>query len=309
MAWVGGAGLLLVASASLSYPIHRILDHRPAPVRVASGPFTEQHILNEVVSQQLAEVGFRTDQRAGMSEGIQFRGLFRGQVDCMVNYSGNIWVLIMKKQESASPREVDQEVREYLYDKHRVVCLGSLGFDNAYVFTMVAPERRPKDGDLQAIHTLDDLAAAAHRRRRRLKIGGDMQFFSRPEWRHVKEAYGLQDDWFEKISMDASRMYDALADQQVDIIVAYSSDGRIRARKLEVLGDPRRAMPPYHALLLVSHKAAANEQLVAALKPLVGSIPPEAIENANAWVDRDKHTTAWVAAQLRRQAGLGGTRK
>ena len=92
----------------------------------------------------------------------------------------------------------------------------------------------------------------------------------------------------------------------MDLIVAYSSDGRIGARKLEILEDPRRAIPPYRALLLVSRKVAANDQLVGALKPLIGSIPQKAIEDANAWVDRDKHTAAWAAAQLRRRAGLGG---
>jgi osmoprotectant transport system permease protein len=285
-----------------------VLDPQPRPVRVASGPFTEQHILNEVVSQQLAASGFRTDQRTGMSEGVQFRGLFSGQVDCMVNYSGNIWVLIMKQERSASPEQVDREVQQYLYDRHGVMCLGSLGFDNAYVFTMLAPEQRSHDTNLRAVHTLDDLAVVARRSRRRLKIGGDMQFFSRPEWRHVKEAYGLKEDWFEKISMESTRMYDALVDGQVDLIVAYSSDGRIRARRLELLRDPQRAMPPYHALLLVSRKAAANDQFVDALKPLVGLIPQRVIEDANAWVDRDKHTAAWAAAQLRRQAGLGGVK-
>jgi hypothetical protein len=130
-----------------------------------------------------------------------------------------------------------------------------------------------------------------------------MQFFSRPEWRHVKKAYGLEEDWFVKISMDPTRMYDAVADGQVDLIVAYSSDGR--TGRLATLRDPEQALPPYSALLLVSPKAAANEQLVSALRPLVGAIPQEAMVDANAWVDRDKHSAAWAAAQLRRQAGLG----
>ena len=117
----------------------------------------------------------------------------------------------------------------------------------------------------------------------------------------VENAYGLEEDWFVKISMDPTRMYDAVADGQVDLIVAYSSDGR--TRKLPTLSDPEWALPPYHALLLLSRKAAANEALVSALKPLVGAIPQRAIVDANAWVDRDKQTAARAAARSRPAPG------
>lgn len=300
LAWVGITGLLLVAAGSLCYPTVRILDSMANPARVASGPFTEQHILNEVISQQLAAAGFRPDQRAGMSEGIQFRGLFHSQIDCIVNYSGNIWILIMKQEQTESPERVNQQVEQYLLDRYGVVSLGPLGFRNAYVFAMSAAEGRATDIDLRSIHSLHDLRTVASQGDRPIRIGGDMQFFSRPEWRHVKEAYGLQEDWFVKVSMEPTRMYDALANRQVDVIVAYSSDGRIGARKLEILQDPLWSIPPYDALLLVSRKAAANQQLVRALRPLVNAIPQQAMEEANAWVDRDKHTAGWAAVRLRK---------
>ena len=82
-------------------------------------------------------------------------------------------------------------------------------------------------------------------------------------------------------------MYRALAGGDADVISAFSSDGRIAAEKLVVLSDPKGAIPPYDAVVLVSPKRAGDARLLAALRPLIGSIRVEAMRAANFSVDRD----------------------
>ena len=82
-------------------------------------------------------------------------------------------------------------------------------------------------------------------------------------------------------------MYRALASGQADVISAFSSDGRIAARHLLVLADPKRALPAYDALLLISPAMARRARLVATLRPLLGSISVERMRQANYMVDRD----------------------
>ena len=99
-------------------------------------------------------------------------------------------------------------------------------------------------------------------------------------------------------------MYRALASGDADVITAFGSDGRIAADRLTVLADPKRAIPNYDALLLVSQRCAARRRCLAALRPLVGRIPVAAMREANYRVDRDagKQTPAaaarWLAAKL-----------
>jgi osmoprotectant transport system permease protein len=95
-------------------------------------------------------------------------------------------------------------------------------------------------------------------------------------------------------------MYRALADGEADVISAFSSDGRIAADHLVVLTDPRRAIPPYDAVILISPKRANDARLKAALGPLIGAIPVAAIRAANYSVDRDqsKQTPAQAARAL-----------
>ena len=77
-------------------------------------------------------------------------------------------------------------------------------------------------------------------------------------------------------------MYRAVASGEVDVISAYTSDGQIASLDLVVLDDPRHAIPPYDAILLLSPKRAHDDKLIAALNSLIGAIPVTAMRRANA---------------------------
>jgi osmoprotectant transport system permease protein len=93
-------------------------------------------------------------------------------------------------------------------------------------------------------------------------------------------------------------MYGAVTDGQADVIVAYTSDGRIPAFDLKIVDDSKQAFPPYDAVLLVSSQAAAKPELLAALAPLVGAINLDAIQNANYRVDVEKWPARRAAEEL-----------
>jgi osmoprotectant transport system permease protein len=118
----------------------------------------------------------------------------------------------------------------------------------------------------------------------------------------LRDAYGLR--FAATRAYSPTFMYRALASGQVDVISAFSSDGRIAADKLAVLTDPKGAVPAYDALLLVSPAHARDRRLLAALRPLVNAIPIAAMREANHMVDRDtdKRTpeavARWLAAHL-----------
>jgi osmoprotectant transport system permease protein len=126
------------------------------------------------------------------------------------------------------------------------------------------------------IHSIADLARHAGT----LTIAGDYEFFARPEWGALRKAYGLE--FRAQRQMQPEFMYKAAADGEVDVISAYTSDGQIAKFDLAVLDDPRHAIPPYDAVLLLSPKRARDEKLIAALKPLIDAIPVGLMRAANA---------------------------
>ena len=167
--------------------------------------------------------------------------------------------------------------------------LGSLGFENAYALAMREDRARAL-----GVGSLADLAE----RSPSLKFGSDLEFLQRPEWKAIQSAYGLA---FGKMtSYQPTFMYRALQSGDVDVISAFSSDGRIAAQHLLVLADPKHALPPYDAVILISPKRANDRRLLDALKPLIGRIDVDAMRAANETVDRDsdKATPAQAAASL-----------
>ena len=105
----------------------------------------------------------------------------------------------------------------------------------------------------------------------------------------------------EKKEADPTLMYGAVRDGAVDVIVAYTSDGRIAKYGLVLLKDDLHVLPSYDAILLVSARAAAKPGLVAALQPLVqdgGAIDNATMQRANREVDVEGKSPRRVALKL-----------
>jgi len=180
------------------------------------------------------------------------------------------------------------EVDRWLHETHGVGVACSLGFENTYAFAL----RRALASEL-GVRRLSDLAPKAVG----LRAAGDYEFWSRSEWADVRREYDL--DFAEKRVMDPSLLYVAVAGSQVDVITAYSSDGRIAAYDLITLADDRGAIPPYDAVVLVSRRLGESRpDVVAALSALDGTIDVLRMRAMNAAVDRDGKSPAAVAEEF-----------
>jgi osmoprotectant transport system permease protein len=287
----GGAGLVLVVLAAL------LPGHAPGFGRaqgtyvIGAKPFTEQYVLAALIEQRLAANGLSAQRRDGLGSAVIFNALVAGDIDAYVDYSGTLWANRMGRSD-APPREaVLGEVARWLNATYRIRMLGSLGFENSYALAMTR-----KKAAVLGIRSIVDLAAHAPH----LSIAGDYEFFARPEWKAIAKAYGLA--FREQRTMQPDFMYRAAADNKVDVISAYTSDGQIAKFDLVVLDDPRHAIPPYDAILLLSPRRAGDEKLIAALKPLIGTIPVAAMRAANARA-ADGGTTPddvarWLAGEI-----------
>src|SRR6185369_3685633 len=136
----------------------------------------------------------------------------------------------------------------------------------------VMPKQR---AEALGIRSIADLASHAST----LSIAGDYEFFSRPEWASLRNAYGLS--FRAQRTMQPDFMYAAVASGEVDVIAGYTSDGLIAKYDLVVLDDCRHAIPPYDAIVLVAPKRADDRALRAALTPLLGRIDIATMREAN----------------------------
>jgi len=263
-------------------------------ITVGAKGFSEQFILARLIGHRLEAAGYTVQYREGLGSAVAFSALASGDVDVYVDYSGTIWTNQMKRAEVPSRDAIVTGVAGWASANHHVTLLGSLGFENAYAFAM-----RGADARKRGVTSLADLTRIAPQ----LNLATDVEFLERPEWRSVRDAYGLS--FKSAHPYQPTFMYKALSSGEADVIPAFSSDGRIAADKLTVLADPKGAIPGYDAILLLAPRHAGDVRFQAALKPLVGAIPVEAMREANYMVDRDtgKASPEQAARWLERRIG------
>lgn len=261
---------------------------------VGAKNFSEQYILAELLARRLERQQVSVSRRIGLGSAIAFRALARDELDVYVDYSGTIWANVMQRTDTPQREVVLREMGAWLQREHGVTLLGSLGFENAYALAM-----RKDRAEALGIRTIEDLA----RQSSALTMGGDLEFFVRPEWQALQSAYGLH--FRAQRQFQPTFMYQAVSSGEVDVISAFSSDGRIAAQDLVVLGDPRGVILSYDAVLLLAPARAADRTLRQALQPLVDAIPIEWMRETNLQVDReaDKLTPAAAAERLEQRIG------
>jgi len=266
----------------------------PAAYVVGAKNFSEQYILAELMAGRLQAAGANVRRKEDLGSAIAYRALASGEIDAYVDYSGTLWANVLGRTDNPGREQVLAELTRELKARDGVLVLGSLGFENAYALAM-----RQDRAQALGIASIADLSRHAPQ----LVMGADLEFFSRPEWKAVESAYGLR--FRARRTFQPTFMYRALA-RDADVISAFSSDGRIAADRLVVLTDPRGALPPYDAVILISPRRTGDRRLLEALRPLVGAIPVEAIREANFSVDRDqdKATPAEAAEALSAKLGL-----
>ncbi|MGB9041539.1 MAG: ABC transporter permease/substrate-binding protein [Pseudolabrys sp.] len=261
---------------------------------VGAKTFTEQYVLAAFVQQHLEAAGFTASRRPGLGSNVLFDALASGEIDVAVDYSGTLWTNRMQRH-GAPPREqLLAELSEWLHNTLGIRMLGSLGFENAYALAMAS-----KRAAALNIRSITDLAGRAGG----LTIAGDYEIFARPEWTALRNAYGL--NFRTQRQMQPEFMYKAVADGEVDVIAAYTSDGQISTYDLTVLADDKHAIPPYDAILLISPKRAGDAKLIAALKPIIGSIDVATMRAANARASNGSETpdtvARWLAGEIEKK--------
>lgn len=262
---LGGIGIAALVLATLAPSMTR----SPSSYIVGAKTFAEQYVLSALIAQRLRAGGLTATSREGLGSNVIYDALVTGDIDVYVDYSGTLWANQFHHSD-IKPREVLLAELKTILAQQKVTLLGELGFENAYALVM--PRKR---ADALGIHSIADLAAHSGS----MSMAADYEFFSRPEWAGIQKAYGLS--FRAQRQMQPDFMYAAVASGEVDVIAGYTSDGLIAKYDLVTLDDPRRAIPPYDAIVLLAPKRADDQALRAALQPLLGRIDIAAMREAN----------------------------
>ncbi len=146
-------------------------ERRPTPDRIEGVYGTIYSIMFD--PWRLKRAGFTVRQKESLGSAIAFDALAKNQIDCLIDYSGTIWANYMKRGKADKNWKVQAEVIGWLAEKHGIVASARSGSRTP----MPWPCSRERAESL-GIKTIADLARHA----RTLIIGGEYEFFGRPEW-------------------------------------------------------------------------------------------------------------------------------
>jgi len=216
--------------------------HRDA-VAVGSKNFTEALLLGELYAQLIEGNGHPVRRRLDLGgTDIAMAALRRGEIDLYPEYTGTALLVVLKAQ----PR--GDAVAQFEFIKN--------SYERLYACTWLDPAPMNNTQALATtralaarygLRTLSDVAAKAPQ----LRLGAVPEFVKRSDGLPgLQRAYGGFD--FKQIRLvDFGLKYQALLDGDVDIVVAFGTDGAIVADDLVVMHDDKHLFPAYQVAPVV----------------------------------------------------------
>ncbi|MDR5684279.1 MAG: glycine betaine ABC transporter substrate-binding protein [Armatimonadota bacterium] len=268
-------------------------------VRVGSKDFTEAFILAEMYALLLEDAGFRVERKFNLGgTPVAHEALLKGEIDLYPEYTSTGLLTVLKERPLPNAQAVVEAVRNGYRQKFDLVWLEPAPFNNtqALATTREVSER-------YEIRTYSDLA----RRASELRLGAPAEFAEREDGiKGLQQAYGgFRFKEFRQLGTGSLR-YEALVNGQVDVVVAFGTDGQISGLGLVLLRDDKNFYPVYQAAPVVRAEVLERYPKIAdALNKLAPSLTDAIMAELNWRVDGpEKREFAVVAREFLEERGL-----
>jgi osmoprotectant transport system substrate-binding protein len=230
------------------------------------------------------------------SSTVVMQAVQNNDIQMAVLYSGIIFDHYFPIQETRDRQSVLKQA-QVGFDKHfGLHWFDSYGFENTYAFTVreeVAAEKK--------LDKISDVGPIAPN----MTLGVDTTWLERQSdgYPAFKQHYGIT---FGKIlPMEIALVYKAVASKDVDIVLAYTTDPRLKAYKLKTLKDDKQFFPPYDASPVVRNEVLAKHpELASVIGLLIGKIDVQTMIDLNYEVDVNKRNERKVAEEYLKKVGL-----
>jgi len=266
-----------------------------ARVAVGSKDFTESALLAEIVAQMLEARGVTVERRLELGGNLPHEAVVSGTLDLYPEYTGTAFTAILHHPPIGDPRAVYDQVKQEYASKFKIDVSPPLGFENTFAILVRGAEARRLN-----LKTISD--AAPHTSQWRAGFGQD--FMSRADgYPGFSKTYGLK--FREVREMDLSLTYIALSSNQVDLIAANSTEGRITTLDLFQLEDNLHYFPPYEAVYMVRQDSLARvPALREVMAKLDNAISTDEMRALNFEIDGNKRDPKEVVKQWIGKKGL-----
>jgi osmoprotectant transport system substrate-binding protein len=276
-------------------------SNQHAAVAIGSKNFTESLLLGELYAQVIEDAGHPVRRRLDLGgTDIAMAALRRSEIDVYPEYTGTALLVVLKAQPRGDAVQTFDFVKSEYERLYGLTWLDPAPMNNTQALATTR-ELAARFG----LRTLSDVAAKAPQ----LRLGAVPEFAKRSDGLPgLQRAYGGFN--FKKISLvDFGLKYKALLDGDVDIVVAFGTDGAIVADNLVVMEDDRHFFPPYQVAPVIRLDALkARPELAAILDRVAPLLTDPTMRTLNNSIDGpQKREPADVARDFIKAHGLAST--
>lgn len=289
---------VVIVLALLAVAIWFGLRGEEGQIVVGGKNFTEQTIIGEMAAQLIEErTGLTVARKFRLQTNLPMKMLRKSEIDLYLDYTGTGYMDILRLPYRQERREeIYAHVKKVYPEKFDAEWLSPLGFDNTYTLTM-----RRKHAEKLSVTKISDLAA----HKDKLRAAFDPAFLDRDDgYPGLTKHYGFELAITPR-QLAIGLMYKTCKGGEVDVIDAFSTDGRIGKFDLLILEDDRHFFPPYDAAFVVRRAALEKHpKLREALELLAGKIDNATAQRLNYAVDEEGRREAEVAHDFLVKEGL-----
>ena len=231
--------VLLVSAMILSACAPSQSTDGAGTVVVGSKDFTEQFIVAEMYAQLLENAGFTVERKLNLGgTPIAHEAIMNGDIDLYPEYTSTGLLTMLKLDPIQDAQEIYTTVKNGYEQQYNLTWLTPSPFNDTQALAMTK-----EVAALYGIQTYSDLSQKASE----LVLGGPAEFLEREDGlKGLQQAYGGFDFKEAKQLGTGSLRYQALLEGQVDVVVAFGTDGAIKGNDLLLLADDLVFYPIYN---------------------------------------------------------------
>jgi osmoprotectant transport system permease protein len=266
-------------------------------IKIAGKDFTEQHILVHMFSDLIEDRSDISVDRKVNLGGTQvcFSSLKSDDIDLYFDYSGTAYGDTLNYPPISDMEEVYNTVKKDLKELYDIDVLKQMGFNNTYVLAVTK-----ETAEKYHLNSISDLAKVANK----LIAGTTLEFLNREDGLlGITKLYNFQ--FKDEKGLDGSPRYNALMNQNTDVVDAFSTDGLLKKFDLVTLEDDRNFFPPYYAIPLMRGEILTKyPEIVPVIEELGDILTDEIMVELNYKVDELQMEPDQVASDFLVENGL-----
>ncbi|WP_244199357.1 glycine betaine ABC transporter substrate-binding protein [Halobacillus trueperi] len=260
-------------------------------VTVGAKNFTEQFLLAQMSTIMLEDNGYTVEEKSNLGSSALRQALTNGQVDVSWDYTGTGLVTYLGEEPIADKQEAFETVKKMDMERNDVYWTNLSDVNNTY--TLVMQQDQAEELGIQSI---SDLATYINENPGELKFGTDAEFAEREDGLPgVEELYGFEFGDENVSEMTYGLQYDAIANDEVDVAVGFSTDSRIEELDLMNLEDDQSFFPSYNAALVMTNETHENKSEIEEILAPLTELDSETMRKLNYQVDVEERSVREVA--------------